>query len=93
MFECQKCNHKFLKFKSFLKHKLSCSPKLKKCEHCDVKFTNNRLTEHKAECKTIRALQRDLEDNSSFHLHRIAYRNVLAVYVKLGSWPSIEDLF
>ncbi|XP_053209837.1 uncharacterized protein LOC128393666 [Panonychus citri] len=89
MFECSECGVSFKKFKSLFIHKEQCS--LLKCSKCKTRFKDKEMfIDHVIKCKTVVS---SLGDVATFRLHKSAYKGVLEIYVKLGSWSSLENLF
>ena len=92
MFKCLKCQATFNKHKQCLLHRTVCKVKNIQCAQCNKVFGKNRLfVDHLIACKTNDKISK-LSDNYSFTLHKKAFKNVLAIYVKSGSWTSLEHL-
>ena len=88
MFNCAKCKKNFSKHKSLLFHKLNC--KILKCNICEKAFkVKKEYLNHMLTCKMFERVER----TSSFNLHKKAYRNILAIYNKIGIWQSLDGLF
>ena len=92
MFVCSKCLKSFNKHKSLLTHKSTCN--VSKCNLCKSSFkVKKEYLNHILSCKTQNESFERVGKNSSFTLHKKAYRNILGIYNKIGVWPSLENLF
>jgi hypothetical protein len=92
MFKCSKCDRDFNKHKSMLIHRYEC--RFEKCSSCKKVFKDKlNYIQHLPACKRRNIQDLGLSDVFTFRLHRVAYKSVLAIFVKEGKWSSLENLF
>ena len=92
MFECRQCQTGFNEHKQYMIHRAICKVKNVKCAKCNKVFGKNCLfVNHLIECKINDELSK-LTNTFSFTLHKRAFKNILAIYIKSGNWTSLEHL-